>query len=1037
VIRPLTLSLSYVLKGLATALIVATLLPTAPLSAQDPPPGFVSSYLREAEGKRGEGKLDEARKATERALERDPNSLAALLLLAQIAEQQKDLDIAVHSLHRWLDVQEARTGKKGKKARKPILELLVPLDAEATAWKKLQDKYADGLVAIGKQYSRKKDLLGALEIYRHLLAIAPDHPAAKKAIHKIRTTGGKEVAVEDVFAGTDPTGGMPEEEMLKLDREHSDWDNAYQSESANYRYRTNAGFLVHETSRIAMEQMNMFYRRFFRFMEDGGNTPKIEIRIFKSRDEYLELGKSPAKWSAGHFIGSAVETYSGGVSGKESVRSMYGTLFHEAAHQFVSLTGPMVPGWLNEAYASFFEGCVILSNGSVKWNRAPPGRLMPLARRLDHGWMQSTSEADPGDDGQYGQPEGAPPFRMIVASQYSWGPPWYAPTWGVVYFLFNYRADDGQLVYREALHAYYTSHKRGRPKNPIAHFEEVVLANSPLSKAKAIDELDPIWKAWILRLRDRETGKIEVGDELQKWATAALARGDDDMALEFLTEARERSPKDQEVLWQLASLLEARKNKSHAAARYREFRRSLELQGKTDDPRFAEAQKKINKLDSLIARYRKLKQSTATAGLALAVDYENRQLPTMALEIARRMTASYSVPAAMEYYKALAMRTGKSLARWRVAYDERSLRGWSNPDNSYQAYGKMIRASVPRDGDTMITRELTADVTFDADFSLSAEMRIEDLPPSDEGQASGSDSKTSGFKGELVGLCFGRKGDQQYHAVLLHPKGFLDISSNNGGEWTVHDHRTIPVSSAWHELRIDVTQNNLDVYFDKLFVRSLEFPDAAVVQGAFGLLCGPGDAMYRNVRLLGRDPFDPAARIEREIAMQQVMTDASKRQPGTFSGFRPPELGSLEFVHGETTTLDALRSGPVMLMFWGPQQDKVIPCTSWLRHTLKRTSEKGLTMLLVCDPSTTKESLAAHLQDNPLDGAIIALDATGNTYRDFFLKPGFFGMPRILLLDKDGKVTFEGDPGLRKGEAWKPADGLTYVDAALDKLLAK
>ena len=59
------------------------------------------------------------------------------------------------------------------------------------------------------------------------------------------------------------------------------------------------------------------------------------------------------------------------------------------------------------------------------------------------------------------------------------------------------------------------------------------------------------------------------------------------------------------------------------------------------------------------------------------------------------------------------------------------------------------------------------------------------------------------------------------------------------------------------------------------------------------------------------------------------------------------------------------------------------------------------------------------------------------TYRDFFLKPGFFGMPRILLLDEEGRVTFEGDPGLRKGEIWKPADGLTYVDAALDKLLSK
>jgi len=1029
VIRPLRLPPNWPFGGLAIGLLAASLA-TGPARSQEPgssqpPIGFVQTYLQEAEGQLAAGKLKEARAATERALERDPNSLSALLLLAKVAEAQQDLDIAVHSLHRWLEVQEVRTGRKGKRQRKPIEARLEPLDSEATSWKKLQTNYANGLVKIGKSYSKKKDLLGALEIYRHLLAVAPDHPEAQKAIHRIRTKGGKEVAVEDVFAGTDPTGGMSEEELLRLDREHSDWDNAYQSETDNYRYRTNAGFLVHETSRIAMEQMNQFYRRFFRFMEDGGNTPKIEIRIFKTRDEYLTLGQNPAEWSAGHFIGSAVETYAGGVTGKESVRSMYGTLFHEAAHQFVSLTGPMVPGWLNEAYASFFEGCVIMSNGSVKWNRVPPHRLMPLAKRLESGWMKSVSEADPQEGGQYGQPSGAPPFRMIVASEYRWGPPWYAPTWGVVYFLYNYRADDGQPIYRDALHAYYTSHKRGRPKDPIAHFEEIVLKNTPRSPAQTIDELDAIWKAYILRLRDRETGKIEVGDELLKWATAALGRGDKEMALEFLDEARERSPKDQEVLWQLAQLLESLKKKSIAAARYREFRRSLELQGKTDDERFEQAQQRINKLDPLVARYRKLKANTATAGLALAVSYEDRRLPTMALEIARRMTASYSVPEAMAYYKSLAMRTGKSLARWRVAYDERSLKGWSNPDESYQAYGKLVRARVPRDGDTMITRELTADVTFDADFSLSAEMRIEPQP---DGQ---------GYKGALVGLCFGRKGDQRYHAVMLHPKGFLDISTNNGGVWTVHDHRSIPVGSAWHELRIDVTENNLDVYFDGLYVRSLEFADPAIVQGAFGLMCGPGEAMYRNIRLLGRDPFDPAARIEREIAMQQVLSDASKRQPGTFSGFVPPELGPLEFVEGEPTTLGDLRRRPVMLVFWGVNQDKVIPCLSWLRHTLERTKDKDLATLIICDPSTTQAAVTAHLKDSPLAGARIALDASGKTYNDYFLKPGFFGMPRILLLDATGKVTFEGDPGLRKGEEWQISDGPTYVDAALDKLLTK
>ena len=126
-----------------------------------------------------------------------------------------------------------------------------------------------------------------------------------------------------------------------------------------------------------------------------------------------------------------------------------------------------------------------------------------------------------------------------------------------------------------------------------------------------------------------------------------------------------------------------------------------------------------------------------------------------------------------------------------------------------------------------------------------------------------------------------------------------------------------------------------------------------------------------------------------------------------------------------------------MLVFWSPEQDKVIPCTSWLRHTLKRTKDKGLATLVICDPRTTKDSLVQYLETNPLDGALLALDDSGKTYRDFFLKPGFFGMPRILLLDEEGRVTFEGDPGLRKGEIWKPADGLTYVDAALDKLLSK
>ncbi|MBK8101528.1 MAG: hypothetical protein IPK26_30985 [Planctomycetes bacterium] len=1008
-------------RVVAFAVALATVLP---FCRSQQPTSFVAAYLTEARGQLAAGELPAARLAVERALERDDKSLPALALLADVADRQKDQDTFVHALHRWLDVFDARPAPRDAKARKAVFDRLLPIDAEAAGWEKLQKQYAGNLLELARQYRQRKDLLGALDLYAVLLQIVPDQPEALAAVKQIRATGGREVAIEDVFAGGDPTGGLSAEEIAEQDRAHSAWADAWTDQSPNYRYRTNAGFLVLKTSAIAMEQVNRFYRRFFHFQEDGTPTPPIEIRIFKSRDEYLKLGQGPpVEWSGGHFIGDAVETYVGGVTGKESIRDMYQTLFHEAAHHFVSMTGPMVPGWLNEAYASFFEGCVILSNGSVRWNQAPPGRLFPLATRMEKGWMAPGDNAGPGPGGEWIDPPTAPTFRMVVAGDYQWGPPWYAPTWGVVYFLHNYRTDDGRPIWRDALHAYYTSFKRGRPQDPIAHFEELVLAGSKLSPVRRIDELDPLWKTWILQLRDRESGKGDAGEELVRWAQAALARKDQAAALEFLDEARRLRPQDGEVLWQLATLLEQMQNKPLAAARYREFRRILELEKATAEPRYAQAGKKIEVLDPLVGRYRTFKQKLAQQGLALARSYEERKLPTMALEIARRMTASYSIPEAMDYYVALATRTGRSLARWRVAYDEQSLAGWSaSGDGAYQPYGKLLRALVPKEGDRMVTRELTCDVTFDADFSLSAEMQVEV-------------DQQGAFAGDLVGLCFGRKGEGTFHAVLLHPKGYLDISSCRGGEWTVHDHRSLPVGATWRTLRIDVTDRNLDVYYDNRFVRSLAFADAAAVRGGFGLICGPGKAQFRNIRLLGRDPFDPAARIERELAMAKVMADPGQRTPGTFAGFEPPAFRELTWVQGEATTPARLKGRPALLVFWSPAADQVIPTFGYLQHLQERGRQQGLAMVVLCDPGTRAAALREFLVANPLPGALIAIDEFAGTYEPYFVKAGGFGMPRMLVLDRAGMVVFEGDPGFKQGRGWKAEDGATFVDAALAKVL--
>ena len=98
---------------------------------------------------------------------------------------------------------------------------------------------------------------------------------------------------------------------------------------------------------------------------------------------------------------------------------------------------------------------------------------------------------------------------------------------------------------------------------------------------------------------------------------------------------------------------------------------------------------------------------------------------------------------------------------------------------------------------------------------------------------------------------------------------------------------------------------------------------------------------------------------------------------------------------------------------------------------------RGLRAVILCDPSTTAAALTRYMNDHPLPGATVALDQTGKTYERFFVKAGFFGMPRVLLLDDLGKVTFEGDPGLGRGNEWQPDDGPTFVDDALDKLLDK
>ena len=562
---------------------------------------FIEKYLSTAERHRAEGDAVQARAAVERALERDDKHLGCLKILAELAVEGDDLDTAAWAYHRWLQVVEsAEKLPVSRSERKAVLEALALVDERAEDFRSLTDDHLKELHKLAKAHAKRGRLHSALEVYAEILLIDVFNAEARAAVKNIRRTGGEDVAVEDAFAGAgDPTEGLDPEWLAEENAKHEEWENAWTKETDNYRYRTNAGFLVLQTSSIAMEQMNRAYRKFFRFKEDGGATPKIEVRVYKNRDEYLEYNNLPENdWTGGFFNGSTVQTFLGGPSGQETIRQMYGTLFHEAAHQFVSLTGRGgVPGWLNEAYASFFEGTTILSNGSVRWNQVPTHRLFPLARRMEQGWMTGPSDGVRDEAGEWATPTTAPTLRILVENQYQWGPPWYAPTWGVVYFLYNLRDEDGKLIYRDTLNEYYYSGARSVGLDQrVEHFENVVIKGAPLSPVEDIEGLNELWRDWILELRDIQLGKTAARKSNFDYGLAALARGETDEAVDFLEEAFLHTPEDPEVLWKLAGALENTDAEDRAAAMYLQFVRELELRGLTEDERYPIAKEKLTEL---------------------------------------------------------------------------------------------------------------------------------------------------------------------------------------------------------------------------------------------------------------------------------------------------------------------------------------------------------------------------------------------------------------------------------------------------------
>ncbi len=1034
---------------LRTTLLLA-LLVGVPLSAQEEDTATYASALAAAERHLAGGHAEKSRELIERVLERDRKSIAAWDLRARWAESVENLDDQIYSLHqkyRLSIVQGA--GKDELRAQRERLEELDPVARDLLAMK---TDFIGKLRPIAEKYEAQGRPHSAIRVFKQVLALDPENLEAQAAIERIASLPDPSLAGDakpkDLFED------VSDEWIREHDEAHSTWDSRATLERENYFTYTDAGYEVLVRAGEAMEQMNSFYREFFRYgtEEDGKSVPRIGLNIFKNRDEYLKLGIGPpVEWSGGHFTGSFVETY----IGPGGFEEMTGTLFHEAAHQFVSLATTAV-GWLNEGLASFFEGTRILPNGTVIMNMPATHRLFPLAQRMERGWMESSSDGLDSSDPN-ATPQTAPTFRIVLENEYAWGPAWYAPTWGVVFFLYNYQDPvDGRFVYRSAFQDFLNKSGGRSGEGAVENFEEVVLGNpSPPLKGvegagavrlpKTVEELDLVWRDWCLALRDELSGTLEVERPYLAWGRYAAANKQHVVAKEHFEKGLVAAPMDVDLLEAFAELLaEEFKNEDRATKLVLEALRGVEQTLPVDEERLRSLERRLAKLDPKQKTLTKVREEMAATARAVVSRYEAAGLPMMVMDVSWRLGMNLELSDLFDDYERAVRACGKSLSIWELAYNEQDLEGWNTQgsDGSFKAAGSFLDSTFGEYSEDVHDYQfLTLDKITAGDFSLEAKLQAE------RGQV------------DFAGFVFGQKGSQSFHGLFFVPgrkearegtanPDYVDLMSSFGGESTkIWRHVPIPEdkgadrtsAGTWRTLRLDVSGRVVDLYLDGELLATHEFASREVLTGKFGLVTGRGSARFRDVRYLARDGKDRAAAIERELRMEAFEARGGGAVGFSYQGKTPPWPQVDEWVQGGRTSWDELGPVPQLLVFFSIRQNDLVPIDKWLVALDQALSEVQLKVVCVASPND-KQELAAYLKDHPLPGDV-AVDyrerfatGIGASFESFFIDR--FNLPRVLLLDLDQRVVWEGDPGVILGEGLVPPFE-TYVDAPLGELLER
>jgi tetratricopeptide (TPR) repeat protein len=402
----------------------------------------------------------------------------------------------------------------------------------------------------------------------------------------------------------------------------------------------------------------------------------VTISVYKSRAEFDEDEDDPAKTVMGFFVPGAnrVCTFDPREYGY-ALSELWSTLFHEASHQFTHLiSADLIPGWLNEGTASYFEGARLRSNGSVETNLIPEERLLYLELSLDEGTPELKDVLSYHQPGSY---DGA----------------YYPFGWGMVYFLLNYEDAACERVYVPIYLAYMGSYDSGGKHDAFERFVEYFVTKAKQPGIDSFEAFEARWKQWIHELHALHFGPASKADELVVRARKQAAAKKLDAAVESYRWALRKRPGDALAYLELAEVLATQKAEDGALFNYRRALTAARAAADAEAPLGgAGSLTAAQVVERATARITKLDREFGAACsaadgklLAACVEsanaYVEHELPLAALgvlDVAREACGGSAETATLR--ASIADESGADTARWRRPAAREPLDGWSAGD---------------------------------------------------------------------------------------------------------------------------------------------------------------------------------------------------------------------------------------------------------------------------------------------------------------------------------------------------------------------